>query len=483
MRALLTFLLLILLFVRPGVIRAQVLSSAAPAEAQRNDFAGTAEWHYRFELFQMLLEQSGLRAQTQLEKALDDPRRSVIVVLGNPAGVLHPRLLEQFCNNGGAVLMATDDAAAPGSVATFFSGPVHALTEADQYQRHSDCVEVRDLSTQHPLMQGVRSLVLNRAGWIDRPRWTVPGWEIAAVMPRLCSPAAANGQPVIASYRPQPNAGPLILVSDQSLFSNGMLWHGDNAVLAINVSRMLAQSPRNQLVFIVNRTSVGSYLDSPALKQPVPPMPEKLPEPKLKTMLDVANSVVRNVQKSNLLNEALINRPREVNPSRYRRALLFVAAAAALLFAVWRLADAVPAFSSLMPFRKMKSAHQLSVQAQAPAAEFGQSARLLARDFFQEVSGSAEIRDWKKFAAEQRSLAESPDSPAPRRTLTGLFRRSRDAADAPGPHDPALQNQLTMILDLAVGRRRIHISRRRFEFLGRTIRTLRHTLERGRDIS
>ncbi|MCP4175805.1 MAG: hypothetical protein GY758_34095 [Fuerstiella sp.] len=432
-------------------------SMAQPPEESDRD-----EWHFRYELFQMLLEQNGLEPATSVKELLNDPQNSVLVMVGRLNGTIPPSLVESFCELGGAVLLASDLRYAAGRICEFRQSPATSIQRRDWYQSHSDCLEITDLNQEHPLMTGVNSIVLNRSGWLDSSRWSPRKQQAAARLPRECDPAEARNKPVIATLTlNRRGSGPVIMAGDQSLFTNGMLWHGDNAILAINISRTLCEGPRSQLLFVADGVILGSYKDSPLLKNrpwpaSLPELPENMPEPELQTMLRVANSVIRNVEQSNLMNEVLANRPRNARAPYYWRICLFVLAIVALAFVIWRISATGLSPQQPMPSRAMKTAQELSSGRKIKSTEFGFASSMLARELCRELTGQDDSADWQSMLS------------------------ANAATGAMVTQEMSLQNQLSVVLDLAVNTRTVHISRRRFESIGQIIDHLRKLNRQGK---
>ncbi len=238
----------------PECCNAQSSNAQTPATQPEDD------WHFRYELFQMLLEQNGVRPGASVRDVMSNPSDSVVVLLGSMS-LLSPRYLESFCERGGAVLMATDQRHSAGRICEFSDGPVTARYSRDRYQNFPDCLTITNIETEHPLMKGVKSLVVNRAGWLAPPRWFIPDWQIAARLPSKTSPESSSEKPVLATVGlPQVNTGQLIIASDPSLFTNGMLWHGDNAILAINVSKALSVGNKSRLLRLSGSGGLGREL-------------------------------------------------------------------------------------------------------------------------------------------------------------------------------------------------------------------------------
>ncbi|MEZ6130917.1 MAG: hypothetical protein R3C59_19785 [Planctomycetaceae bacterium] len=450
-----------MIIVGPTIAQQPAATSTPPAQ-QSVTPSDAPEWHFGFEMFRMLLEEQGLQPVSDANNILRRPAQSVVVIMGRIEDVVPPRTLEFFCERGGMVLLASDTSNSFGRIGEFQAGPVTSRRPQIQYQNFADCLTITDFNETHPLMENVNSLVVNRSGWLQPPKWHIPDWDVVAQLPLDVSPSKSVAAPLIAEVRVSARAsGRMVIAADQSLFTNGMLWHGDNAILAVNISKLLGGGERSQLLFVQDGAAVGSYQNSPMLNQSAAPpkLPEKLPEPDASTLLTMANSVIRNMQESNVLNEALANRPRNVRPSRYRRGLLFALVAAALAFVIWRISANGPLVHRPMPQRDMKTAHALTTDRKVKAAEFGLAASLLSRELCRELTGSHDSSDW------QRLLAGN-ETPA----AFSVRKKSQ-------------QKQLAAVLELALNSRTVHISRRRFQSIGRSIQQLRQQYREHQPIS
>lgn len=179
----------------------------------------------------------------------------------------------------------------------------------------------------------------------------------------------------------------------------------------------------------------------------IPPNVE-LPEPDFETKLALANAVIDEVQESNLVNEVLRDRPRQMRPLAYLRTVLLILLALATLFVLWRLMKKRLNLPALLRPRFMQSAFGVMSARQISNSEFGTAIVVLARDLCIELTGSRTETDWI------RCLSERPASP-----MKNLSRTQR--------------RELTDILGLALRGATIHLSRRRFQALGRAIKELR----------
>lgn len=425
-------------------------TSNAFAQKADEDAAGAAlnsEWHFRHELFQMLLEERGLKIAGSLDAALASPRDSVIVLTGRLAGVnaSHAENLSAFAERGGTVLLALDSAASIGGIASFTSTSITSENSATQYQGHSDCLRVANLERSHPLMKGLGEIVVNRSGWLvlHPSKWM--SWEVLATVPETCSPRRCRGQPLIAaSLCGLPDAGTVIVAADPSLLTNSMLWHGDNALFAIRVSELLCRGEKRRLAFLVDGRPLPSYRASPLLQrtaepQSQPPMPMSVPlqntpppKPTLETTLRLANSVIQNVEESNILNEAII----KLRPLNRRLSTWIILVGLVAIMAAWltlkleHTAAVIPPSPSV---RTMKTAQALLNGNDDQARQYGEAAQMLARDFCRELSAGGPLSSDSWHCLDNPAIQSSLErmSASQRRELTGLIEL---AASSDTPH-------------------------------------------------
>ncbi len=440
----------------------------ADAVAYQQPDVGVVEnerWHLGYELFQMLLEERGLTPERSWDDALSSPATSVVVVCGDlrqisPSDWLRAR---RFVDQGGAMLVASEGGFDFPGVCSFFQGTVVTGDSRDRYQTFSDCIRIRNLKTDDPLVKGVGELVVNRTGWLSSPTDDSMNWQVIASLPATTLPRASRNQPLILAGRGgEPLAGIMVLAADESLFTNGMLWHGDNAVFAIQVSELLCNTKRRSLLFVRDGMPLPGYRESSALQnqnqnqqqeQTQPPLPQpplnlQPPEPDFDTKLKLANAVINEVQESNLINEVLRDRPRQARPLAYLKTVLLLLLALATLFLLWRLMQSPQKLRSEPHNKFMQSVFGVMTARQIANSEFGTAIVVLARDLCIELTGSRIETDWI------RCLSERPGSPT--RNLNMMQRR-----------------ELTEILGLALRGATIHLPRRRFQSLGRSIKELR----------
>ncbi len=418
------------------------------------------QWHFGYELFQMLLEERGLTPERSWDDTLSSPATSVVVVCGDlrqiqPRDWLRAR---RFVDQGGAMLVASDGSFDFPGVCSFYQGAVVTGDSRDRYQTFADCIQIRSLKTDDPLVNGVGELVVNRTGWLSAAIDDSMDWQVIASLPPTTLPRASRNQPLILAGRgAKPLDGVMVLAADESLFTNGMLWHGDNAVFAIQVSELLCSKKRRGLLFVRNGTPLPGYRESSAMQnqkqdeqppQPSPPANVRPPEPDFETKLKLANAVINEVQDSNLINEVLRDRPRRARPLAYLKTVLLILFALLTLYVLWRLMQSQQKLPSGQGNRFMQSVFGVLTARQIANSEFGAAIVVLARDLCIELTGSRIETDWI------RCLSERPGAPAQNLNITQ-------------------RRELTEILGLAVRGATIHVPRRRFQSLGRSIKELR----------
>jgi hypothetical protein len=441
------------------------LAGSLQAQAvNRPGNASSDKWYLGYNGFRMLLEERGLTVRTDLSATLTRPKESVVVMFGDVTRVslAEWRRLRAYVAQGGSLLVASERGFKLPGVSLFTRGPVSSLDQDSQYQGFEDCIVLSDLNQSHPLSKGLRQIIVNKTGWLSTSEDASLQWEIIAALTEDVLPGSARHRPVImAGIDAAPGTGVMILSADQSLFSDGMLWHGDNSLFAIQVSDLLCRGNRKWLTVYDNGQTLPSYMAELAPQQTPPQMPPNIPpnipqippdidppEPDLATMLRMANEVIDEVQDSNILNETLKERPRNMRPVAWARTILLILLVLFLLFLLWRL---VQNRWHLVPNRHdrfMQSMYGVHSSRQLETSEFGAAVETLARDLCRELTGSQVESDWL------RLVTVNPNLPS------ATFSRSQKKA-------------LKEIVGIAMRGCRVHISRRKFQTLGRSIDAIR----------
>jgi hypothetical protein len=173
------------------------LSVAVTALGQSNRVGPiSGSWHFRYDLFQMLLEERGLRVLPGLDAALARPRESVIVIAGNSPRQFVSRDWEQlddFVQLGGALLFATDASFDGVGFGRCSAGPVTSPNPADQYQGFADCLQIRLTDAAQETLTAVSRIVTNRSGWFVPDSLSLLKWDVLVSLPSACRPVASIG--------------------------------------------------------------------------------------------------------------------------------------------------------------------------------------------------------------------------------------------------------------------------------------------------
>lgn len=419
-------------------------------------------WHFGYDLLQMLVEDRGLQVSGDIEEALSAPKKSVIVVVGELPAISDWGRLVGFVLDGGTFLLATDESLVLNGVGRFSKGPVTSTNPIDQYQGFNDCLRILSDGSA-PGFDGVSEIVTNRSGWFvpDSVGWFQ--WNVIASVPIHSRPIRSRQNAVLAVGQwGAKDAGLAIISADAGLFSNSMLWHGDNAIAAIRVSELLCPNgTKSQLVFVADGQPLDSYRNRIDMTRKPREMAEAppVPEPELKKALRLANAITKEVEKSNVLNEALRQRPRGVQPSGYFRAFLYLAAVLLLLAVIWALLASGTLKAVFLAPRRMRSAYEMREHASGMADDFRNSAGFLARDFCWELTGSKHTADWQRFLAELMSSARQQSAER------NLNRSILNIAEL---------HELTRIIDIACRGCHTRMTSHEFQLLGRSINMLRN---------
>lgn len=426
-----------------------VLGLVPVIAAEQKLIAADVDWQLRYDLFQMLLEERGLETRSDPKHAFRFPEKSVVVIAGDTARSLRAAdwdELSQFVERGGGLVLASHRAWESSRFGNCYSGPVTSDNVLLQHQGYRDCLRIPPEAATEEILSGVATLVTNRSGWFVPNRQY--SWRIYARLPAECQPLAARNQVLLAvGSSPSGQGGRVVVYADGSLLTNGMMWHGDNAIAAIRMTEMICRVGKSQLVFISNGEVRRSYQER--LGEPVDlPDPRDLPQPAASDLLALGNAIVNEIVQSNVLNETLRRQPRRLRPARYFRALLIAASIIFLLGSLWYLIRSRRQKISFPPTRRMRAAYELKDECAHLPRDYRQPAASLAREFCLELTGSQHSGDWRRYQAET----------------------------APALLSAQKQQELARIIDIACRGSQVAFNQRSFQQFGKSIRTLRASI-------
>lgn len=374
------------------------------------------EWYFGYDLFQLLLEKRGLVSSAYLNDAILRPQESVVVLLGDQRRLPTAswNSLRRFISQGGNVLLASDRTSQLSGIGLLDvgvanAGPVITPNRELHYEGFNDCLIIEDIVQGHPLTQGITRLITNRSGWLTRPnsvRGKTDAWLPLAMLPTDASPEKSQSQALIAlSQSKNKNSGSAIVVADASVFSNAMLWHGDNGLFAIRVADWLCQTNRRQVIFLIDGIPVKAKSKSldqrDALSKKEQPLPNQREQTQVqleaKNLLKFANTAIQKIAESNIANESLRNQPRGLSPKMYFQGVWVLVAIALGIGVMILLMRRSRLGVDYLPVRSMRSWHDIQANQHHPLDQNGFAAETLARDFCRTWLGKDNYAAWQSY--------------------------------------------------------------------------------------
>lgn len=336
--------------VLPGLAVACVSLLPAPAAAQDDDF------RVGMHVFRRLLHERRMTPLDSWQRVEDDPSGTLLVLLGRPEWPI-PSGLTRFLQNGGAVLLATDNPwfSREGVVLTGFGIPgerVRAWEPEDRprgrfdpakrdadidrgkvYRQATqpDCLVVEPQETpgltlfwDSPLKRRPLNVVTNRGSFLDVPPEGFglppppPEVRVLARYPVGCwherrGYLRTGTTPKAFAVGGDVGKGRLLVLADHSVFINEMMIQEDtdNLDFASNAVEWLRDSGQRNRVLFVEDGTIQKKLD-------VPLMQDEMPLRLLQIWFaETANDVMKQVQErhrhENHLNTGLITGVSEVS--------------------------------------------------------------------------------------------------------------------------------------------------------------------------
>lgn len=211
-------------------------------------------WAEGFNGFALLCRSLGLEPLNQdFSSPRIDPKDAIVVVLGtNASSDREIARLRRFVREGGAVLLASD---MPGY---FFKGGVvihqprgymQARDAQERFNGFRDCPIVRLFSTDHPITSGLNSVITNRTAGIELKE---NDWQAIATLPKMSNRLRVYDLAVVSNDESRC----MVVCADPSIFSNQMIFQGDNARFALQMMYWLKQGRRSQLIILYDNRPI-----------------------------------------------------------------------------------------------------------------------------------------------------------------------------------------------------------------------------------
>lgn len=372
--------------------------------------AGQPEWQFGFQLFHLLLEQKGMYSVPDFGEPMDRrPRQTAVVLLGDLSRVptdLRSRL-QTFLDQGGVVLVATDQDTRFKDLFQISDGEFEVDDDESAYQGFRDCPVVNQLRPDTPVLRGVNSVVANRTGEISRMDDRFGIWSILAELPTVIDQRSRTRSkvPLIAEWSSDKRGGGRLLVmADHSVLINGMLWHGDNAKLVVNIADWLSTGDRKEVVFIVDGEPAKAMLAlPPEVSDDLPPL-EDLPTPTAKELWNLIKNdplkfvtfldrFAAGMEDADVMNELLADQPADLPTPEYRRALYIAAGILAGIY-ILRLMGKVGSRPTTRPPRAVGQSVNFGQTRTLSSGELHSASRELAQSALRQLTGSSDPIDW-----------------------------------------------------------------------------------------
>lgn len=309
-----------------ALVLAQVVAAQVPTRGEI--WKGT-------HAFRGILKEAGIGSVDRFDELAADPKRSVLIVLGDPgplealcaAGQIAP-----FIRAGGAVLLATDWRTGSGVFNTFrlhISG-ITVRAEFDCYRtgdnetRVPDC-PLLDMKSRrrHDIFTGLPDdavIATNLPSYFANFTRSPPLVRLPA------SNSSGAAQPF--AFGNDIGAGRYLALADHSLFINDMMLPPDthNFLFAKNVVRWLsAEGQRNRALLYEDGVVQSDF--NVSLDYADPPVPPQ------EVLVSVANRFLGNLQREDVLNRTLLQ---SVNLLTILRTTIFVFTLGLLLWGLYR---------------------------------------------------------------------------------------------------------------------------------------------------
>ncbi|MCP4098001.1 MAG: hypothetical protein GY748_17360 [Planctomycetaceae bacterium] len=295
-----------------------LLTFAKPCVSQDDD-ALRRQLQRGFEGLELISQFVELEAIDDATFAVATPKETVLVVLGSVERV---SVVDSFLSEGGAVLVASDQASERTATlkygVKFIGESVTARSENDGYLSNRDCPVIRRFS-EHPSLNGVRSIASNRPGIMLADDLTV-----IARYPALSSVGASDA---FAAAGETKKGGRIIAIADQTIFTNQMITAESNDLFAYQSLLWLKDSDRKYVHFIVD----GDYkrhdnvedLELPPVQLSPDEIREILKQLPAEKLLEFGNQLAADVEDKDLINEFLREQIDGISDYDYNRGMIW----------------------------------------------------------------------------------------------------------------------------------------------------------------
>jgi hypothetical protein len=354
-------------------------------------------------LFRHILHKQDLKPATDLDLLKSDPEHTILIVLGQTE-VLNEIDLPAFIRRGGAALIATDrdtydrqrKVSRLKEFGVYINGStLHVGTDSGYaYKGHDDCIFIETDRDKHPIFEALTvhgkrtEVATNRPSALSR---NVPRLPVLASFPQGCTEEGVrrtSSSPLIFAVGGDMDAGRILILSDHSVFINGMLYQNDleNWDFATNCILWLKDGKRTQVLF-VEEDLLRSSFDVPLQDPPLPP-----PE----AVVRAFDNGLSALEAENWFNRMAMRGVSGIDPHWFVRVLLLLLSLALGIYGLNRLGQArhrsEPRLPALAMGQGLWAPHlgmlEQRHRAMLQEGSFWEAARALARQSWETALGS-----------------------------------------------------------------------------------------------
>ncbi|MFO0380282.1 MAG: DUF4350 domain-containing protein [Pirellula sp.] len=366
-------------------------------------------WVYRYDIFQAFLQRDGLVPFSSISPALKSPDDSTIVLIGDVRRETVETWikLKEFVDSGGRVLIAPDNFHSTVYFGETQPGPAMARTEESKFSGFGDCLRVTRFRNGHPLVADLSELVTNRSGSIRRTGIT-GDWMQLAFLPDDCYPSEFAGRSILGIGETETN-GAIVVLADPSILSNGMFSFADNGEFTNRLATFLAAGPRSNLFMAVDGRPVelikgiggaNGGRSEPRFEDGEP----TTPEPQFQTLLEVANSALKELADPDQVNSMLKDNPRNINKRQY---VLFVISAITIILMLWIASKLLSRSNRWIKYRRSVgtvTADSMLRNGYPGDVKNRIASEVLAREFSRQWTGVSTVSGWRQWLDDLRHV-------------------------------------------------------------------------------
>ena len=372
-----------------------LLCAGLVSPACSQSIAPPEDWPFGYHGFNLLMQESGVDL-IDLETWSETPAAERCLISLQATEL---KLSRKITLAGAPVFMGCSSSRATRFRISGRLSDVASSGESDFYVTR-DCPIVQPASG-HPIFAGVERLICNRPGYIPESlvNSRFVGYEVVRYPPVV----PLGRRHAFAVVSPQTK---FACVADDLLFTNQMLFKGDNLLFAKNVIGWLTEDFKRKKVLFVVDSQVQSPVDpsdlafDPNSQLPVPTREEvldALQQLPIDKMAEFGNSVAANAEDESLLNDLAHKVTDSLRPKEVMRILLLAAFATCCLFGLvayfWQKKLLRKTASTIASKRQRYASNRVASVAQS---ERQAAASMLLNAFCLDVA-DRRLSDWSAF--------------------------------------------------------------------------------------